>query len=86
MKIQVLGTGCTKCNKLKENAARAVTEVGLDCEVESVTDLADILAFDVMMTPALVIDGDVKVAGSIPPVADIGAWLREAEAKGSDVN
>jgi small redox-active disulfide protein 2 len=86
MKIQVLGTGCTKCNKLKESTVRAVAEAGLDCEVESVTDLAEIVSFDVMMTPALVIDGKVMVAGSIPPVADIGAWIREADAKDSDVN
>jgi small redox-active disulfide protein 2 len=80
MKIQVLGTGCTKCRKLKDNAAKAVADVGIDCEVESVTDLDDILSFDVMMTPALVIDGRVKVTGAVPPVAEIGDWIREANA------
>jgi small redox-active disulfide protein 2 len=80
MKIQVLGTGCMKCKKLKENAVRAVADVGIDCEVESVTDLDRILSFDVMMTPALVIDGQVKATGVVPPVADIGGWIREADA------
>ena len=86
MKIQVLGTGCPNCRKLKENVVHAVAELGLDCEVESVTDLDAILSFDVMMTPALVIDGDVKVTGSIPPAADIGEWIREADAKASEAN
>lgn len=81
MKIQVLGTGCPKCRKLKENAARAVAEAGFDCEVESVTDLEAILSFDVMMTPALVIDGRVKVTGAVPRVADISDWIREADAR-----
>jgi small redox-active disulfide protein 2 len=80
MRIQVLGTGCVKCRKLKEHAARAVEAVGIDCEVESVTDIDAILSFDVMMTPALVIDGQVKAAGAVPPVAEIGDWIREAEA------
>lgn len=77
MRIQVLGTGCAKCRKLKENAERAVSEAGVECEVESVTDLDEILSFDVMMTPALVIDGAVKVVGAVPSPTEIGRWLRE---------
>jgi len=76
MRIQVLGTGCMKCRKLKENAAEAVASAGLDCEVESVTDIDRIVEFDVMMTPALVIDGKVKVAGSVPSADRIAEWLR----------
>ena len=76
MKIQVLGTGCMKCRKLKENAAEAVARAGIECEVEAVTDLDRILAFDVMMTPALVIDGEVKVAGVVPSAEKIAEWLR----------
>ena len=76
MKIQVLGPGCTKCKKLKEHAVQAVAAAGVDCEVEYVTDFDRILEFDVMMTPALVIDGEVKVAGVVPPVARIAEWLR----------
>jgi len=78
MKIQVLGTGCAKCRKLEDNARRAVTESGMECEVEKVTDLEEILAFDVMMTPALVIDGAVKTVGAVPSPAEIGRWLKEA--------
>ena len=80
MKIQVLGIGCVKCKQMKENVARAVSDIGIDCEVESVTDLDTILSFDVMMTPALVIDGRVKATGAVPPVAEIGDWIREANA------
>jgi len=78
MKIQVLGTGCRKCGQLKEHAARAVAEAGVDCEVEAVTDLDEIVAFDVMMTPALVIDGRVVVSGAVPAVGKIVDWIREA--------
>lgn len=77
MRIQVLGTGCAKCRKLKDNAARAVAAAGIDCEIESVTDLQKILAFDVMMTPALVIDGAVLASGAAPSPARIEGWLRE---------
>ncbi|HMB71878.1 MAG TPA: thioredoxin family protein [bacterium] len=80
MKIQVLGTGCLKCRKLKENAARAITASGIECEVESVTDLDRILSFDVMMTPALVIDGEVKEAGHVASPSRIEEWLRERAA------
>jgi small redox-active disulfide protein 2 len=80
MKIQVLGTGCLKCRKLKENAARAVAASGIECEVESVSDLDRILSFDVMMTPALVIDGEVKEAGGVPSPARIEEWLRARAA------
>lgn len=76
MRIQVLGPGCMKCRKLKENAVQAVATVGIDCEVEYVTDIDRILEFDVMMTPALVIDGEVKVAGVVPSADRIAEWLR----------
>jgi small redox-active disulfide protein 2 len=75
MKIQILGTGCPKCRKLAENAESAVKELGLDCEIEKVTNINDIMAFGVMMTPALVIDGQVKITGKVPPVTDIKGML-----------
>jgi len=65
MKIQILGTGCPKCKTLTENAEKAAKEMGLDCQIEKVTDINDILAFGVMMTPALAIDGEVKSAGKV---------------------
>ena len=63
MRIQVLGPGCAKCEKLAENARQAVAELGLEATIEKVTDLNEILSFGVMMTPALVVDGAVKMMG-----------------------
>jgi small redox-active disulfide protein 2 len=82
MKIQILGTGCPKCRKLAEVAEKAAVELGLDYELEKVTDLNEITSFGVMMTPALVIDGEVKVAGKIPSGEDLIEYLsrrRETE-------
>jgi small redox-active disulfide protein 2 len=66
MKIQVLGTGCPKCKKLAETAKAAAESLQLDYELEKVTDINDITAFGVMMTPALAINGQVKVSGKVP--------------------
>ena len=66
MKIQILGTGCPKCNQLYQNAQQAVAELAIDAELEKVTDLNDIMAFGVMVTPALAIDGQVKISGKVP--------------------
>ncbi len=75
MKIQILGTGCPKCQKLAENAAQAAGELGLDYELEKVTGLNDIMAFGVMITPALAVDGEVKTAGKVPAVEEIKTLL-----------
>jgi small redox-active disulfide protein 2 len=75
MKIQVLGTGCPKCNQLAANAKQAVEEAGIDCEVEKVTDINDIVACGVMMTPGLAVDGVVKVSGRVPDVEEIRSLL-----------
>lgn len=64
-KIQVLGTGCPKCKKLAENAEAAAKELGIDYELEKVTDINDIMKFGVMMTPALAVDGQVKMVGKV---------------------
>ena len=64
-KIQILGTGCTKCQKLTENAKTAAEELGIECQIEKVTDLGEITKFGVMMTPALAVDGQVKSAGKL---------------------
>jgi small redox-active disulfide protein 2 len=63
--IQILGTGCPKCQALARNAAAAVQELGLGYELEKVTDINEIMKFGVMITPALVIDGEVKTAGKV---------------------
>jgi small redox-active disulfide protein 2 len=75
MLIQILGTGCPKCRKLEENARQAATELSLDFHIEKVKDLQQIMAFGVMITPALVVDGVVKVAGKVPGVEDIKKML-----------
>jgi len=75
MLIQILGTGCPKCQKLEDNARQAATELSLDFEIEKVKDLQQIMAFGVMITPALVVDGVVKVAGKVPGVEDIKKML-----------
>ena len=68
MKIQVLGTGCQKCEKLAESVEKAAAELNLDCEIEKITDLNKIMEFGVMLTPALAIAGEVKVVGKVPSV------------------
>ncbi|MHC4881032.1 MAG: thioredoxin family protein [Planctomycetota bacterium] len=70
-KIQVLGTGCPKCSRLYQNAQQAVAETGIEADVEKVTNLNDIMAFGVMVTPALAIDGQVKTSGKVPSAEDI---------------
>ena len=74
-KIQILGTGCPKCKKLAENAAAAVKDLGIEYDIEKVTNINEIMSFGVMMTPALVVDGDVKVAGKVPSPDDIKGML-----------
>ena len=74
-KIQVLGPGCPKCRKLAENAQVAVDQHELDFEVEKVTDINEIMKFGVMMTPALVVDGQVKAVGKVPSSDEIRQML-----------
>ena len=75
MKLQILGTGCPKCKKLAENAEAAAKALELDCEIEKVTDINEIMKFGVMMTPALAIDGQVKVVGKVPGPDEIQQML-----------
>ncbi len=74
-KIQILGTGCPKCKKLTENAEEAAKSADLEYEIEKVTEINDIMAFGVMVTPALVIDGKVKVVGKVASPEDIKGML-----------
>jgi small redox-active disulfide protein 2 len=76
-KIQILGTGCAKCFKLTENTKAAADQLGLDYEIEKVTDLNKIAAFGVMMTPALAVDGQVKSAGKLLDVDAIKPLIQE---------
>ena len=75
-KIQILGTGCPKCNQLEQNARKAVAQAGVECEIEKISDLKEIVKFGVMMTPALAIDGKVKVAGKVLSAEEIAGMLR----------
>ena len=70
-KIQILGTGCPKCKKLAENAETAARELGIEYDIVKVTDINDIMGFGVMMTPALAVDGEVKVTGKVPSVEEV---------------
>ena len=70
MLIQILGMGCAKCQKLEERTRQAAQELKLDYQVEKVRDLQRITDFGVMVTPALVVDGVVKVAGRVPMVEE----------------
>lgn len=74
-KLQILGTGCPKCKKLAENAEAAAKAAGIDYELEKVTDINEIMRFGVMMTPALAIDGEVKVVGKVPDFKAIKGML-----------
>lgn len=71
MKIQVLGTGCSKCLKLMENTVAAVADMGLDCQVDKVTDIKEIMGFGVMLMPGLVVDGEVRSSGKVLSVDEI---------------
>ena len=79
MKIQILGTGCPKCRKTAENAEEAVRELGVEATVEKVEKIAEIMKFGVMLTPAVAIDGEVKVSGKAPSVAEIKSLIEQAE-------
>lgn len=77
MKIEILGTGCPKCKKTKEIVEKAVVELDIDAEVLKVEDMDAALEYGVMITPAVVIDGDVKIAGKIPTVEKVKEWINE---------
>lgn len=74
-KLQILGTGCAKCNALMAATEKAAQEAGVPYQIEKVSDLNRIMSFGVMMTPALVVDGTVKVSGKVPAVEEIKRML-----------
>jgi small redox-active disulfide protein 2 len=81
MEIKVLGSGCSKCIRLYDNARAAVQELGVQATVEKVTDMATIASYGVMSTPALVIDGQVAVMGRVPSTEQVKMLLK---ARGKD--
>lgn len=76
MEIKILGAGCANCKKLEENTKEALKALGMDVSVEKVQDFKDIAKYGVMRTPALVVNGDVKVAGKVATVEEIKALLK----------
>ncbi len=73
--IQILGTGCPKCKKLAENAEAAAKELGVEYQIEKITEINEIMKFGVMVTPALAVDGQVKVTGKVADAGDIKKML-----------
>lgn len=81
MKIQILGTGCPKCKTLAANTKQAVDELGIDAEIEKVEDIKEIMKFNILMTPGLAVDGNVKAAGRVLSADDIKKLLAAEGAK-----
>ncbi len=77
MKLEILGTGCPKCMKLEELTRKAAVELGVEAEVTKVKDIKAIMSYGVMITPALVVDGEVKVAGRVPSVEEIKKMISQ---------
>jgi small redox-active disulfide protein 2 len=78
MKVKVLGTGCAKCKRLYQEAEKAIAESGKNVELEKVENIEDIVNYGVMMTPALVVNEEVKSTGKIPGSAEMVAWINAA--------
>jgi small redox-active disulfide protein 2 len=74
-KIEVLGAGCPKCKKLLEQTMIAADQLGMECKIEKVEDIQKIMTYGVMMTPALVVDGQVKVTGKVPSIEELKKLL-----------
>ena len=77
MEIKVLGPGCPKCKKTEEIVKEAVAESGVDADVEKVTDVMKIAGYGVMGTPAVVVDGEVKLVGKVPSKDNVKSWLKK---------
>jgi len=78
MTIKILGTGCAKCDKLEAMVKQAVDALNWEAKIEKVKDLNEIMDYGVMMTPGLVINEQVKIAGKIPSIDQIKTWIQES--------
>jgi len=83
MNIKVLGTGCSKCTKLYAEAEKAIASSGISATLDKVDKLDEIMKYGVMMTPALVLDEEVKASGRIPPCSEIVSWITTAAGRTS---
>jgi len=77
VEIKVLGTGCPKCQALKEATRKALSELGLEAEIEEVKEVEKIMEYPIMFTPALVVNGKVKVSGKVPTAKEVKKYLEE---------
>ena len=77
VKLEVFGTGCMKCKRLMKNVETAVKDLGLDAEIEKIEDITAIMDRGIMLTPALVVDGEIKVSGRVADVAELKTILHE---------
>lgn len=78
MKIEVLGTGCAKCKQLEKDVYNALAELDVAADVSKVKNINQIMTYKVMSTPALVIDGEVKIAGRLPRKEELQKFIKEA--------
>ncbi|HQM45292.1 MAG TPA: thioredoxin family protein [Smithellaceae bacterium] len=76
MKIEILGTGCDKCQKLEDLVNDVVKTTGVQAEITKVKDIKKIMTYGVMTTPGLVVDGQVKVAGKMPTAEQVKGWIK----------
>ena len=75
MDIKILGSGCARCQRLEQLTREVVVELGVDAQFEHVRDMAEIMKYPVLSTPALVVEGEVKVAGRMPSKDELARWL-----------
>ncbi len=78
IEVKILGTGCPKCNRLEQLTREAIAESGVEAALSHVTDINEIFAYPITVTPALVINGEVKSSGNLPRKPQIVAWLQAA--------
>jgi len=78
MRVLILGTGCTKCRTLEERIRQLVAKHQLDVQVDKITDLREIMTYNIMMTPGVVVDGEIKSVGVIPKDEQLLQWMKGA--------
>jgi small redox-active disulfide protein 2 len=85
MEIKILGIGCPQCKRLEQVAREAAAEVGVEATFIKVTDIAEIMTYDIVATPGLVINGQVTSAGRVPSEAEVVEWIKKAQARAKSV-
>ncbi len=81
LEIKILGTGCPKCQSLKKVVEQALSELGVQAKIEEVKDINKIMEYPIMFTPALVVNGKVKLSGKVPTVEEVKKYLEEESKK-----